>query len=180
MTLQSTLWIIHPLPDLYTFRNAHGFVKARASFPQVGNRMNIHLSSASISGWYVVPSLIPERSFLKWYGDLWLNGYYPPPPKKKNPTYSGEEGTGYCNKLAIWRGGEKRKLSVVAGTTGIAGNPRLGQPVWQHPAPLVCVQCEALPWSLSSTAARGGTGTGRVPLRALLGASGVLPGVEEP
>lgn len=82
MTLPSTLWIIYLLSDLYTFRNAHGFVKAHASFPQVGNRMNIHLSSARISGLYVVPSLIPERSFLKWYGDLWLNGYVLPPPKK--------------------------------------------------------------------------------------------------
>lgn len=66
---------------------------------------------------------------------------------------------------------------MVAGTTGIAGNPCVGQPVWQHPALLVCVQCEALPWSLSSTAARGGTGTGRVPPGLLLGASGVLLGV---
>lgn len=69
---------------------------------------------------------------------------------------------------------------MVADTTGIARNPCLGQPVWQHPALLVCVQGEDLPGSLSSVAARGGTGTGRVPPGVLLGASGVLPGVEQP
>lgn len=69
---------------------------------------------------------------------------------------------------------------MVVGTTGKAGNPCLGQPVWQHPALLVCVQGEGLPGSLPSMAARGGTGTGRVPLGVLLGASGVLPGVEQP
>lgn len=96
-------------------------------------------------------------------------------PPLKHLTCSGEEGTGCCNKPPVWRKGGKREDSVVAGRTGTARNPCLGQPVWQLPALLQYVQCETLPWSLSSAVAPGWDGHWQnASSWVLLGASGLF------
>lgn len=60
--------------------------------------------------------------------------------------------------------GEGRKLSEGAGRTGVAGSPRLAQPVGQLPAALDYVQCGTLPGPCPLQLHLDGTGTGRVPL----------------
>lgn len=166
MTLQTTCWVIHP-----HFRKCPWLHKSTCSLspgrqpkylPKVARLHHTRSLLLNLKGGF-----LPQ-----WYDDSWLNGYVPPPPNIWPTMVKREQDTAVNLPFGE---GEKRKLSVVAGRTGRARSPCLGQPAWQLLALLDYVQCETLSWSFSTIAAPGWDGHWQSASSwVLLGASGLF------